>query len=92
LSARRAGTSIRYDIDMLKVIRHARECGCFLELNARPGRLDLFDLHCQMAKGQDVLVATCGDAHSTQDFDNLYYRFGQPRLAGENGRAQPPLT
>jgi DNA polymerase (family X) len=68
-----------YDVDMLKIIRHARERGCFLELNAHPERLDLLDSHCQMAKEQGVLVAISSDAHSAQDFDNLYYGVGQAR-------------
>lgn len=68
-----------YDVDMLKIIRHARERGCFLELNAHPERLDLLDIHCQMAKEEGVLVAISSDAHSTQDFDNLYFGVGQAR-------------
>jgi DNA polymerase (family X) len=68
-----------YDVDMLKIIRHARERGCFLELNAHSERLDLLDIHCQMAREEGVLVAISSDAHSTQDFDNLYYGVGQAR-------------
>jgi len=68
-----------YDVDMLKIIRRARERGCFLELNAHPERLDLLDIHCQMAKEEGVLIAISSDAHSTQDFDNLYYGVGQAR-------------
>jgi DNA polymerase (family X) len=68
-----------YDVDMLKIIRHARGRGCFLELNAHPERLDLLDVHCQMAKEEGVLVAISSDAHRVQDFDNLYYGVGQAR-------------
>ena len=68
-----------YDVDMLKIIRHARARGCFLELNAHPERLDLLDIHCQMAKEEGVLVAISSDAHGTRDFDNLYYGIGQAR-------------
>ena len=32
-----------YDVDMLRIIRHAAERGCFLELNAHPERLELLD-------------------------------------------------
>ncbi|MGE0073119.1 MAG: DNA polymerase/3'-5' exonuclease PolX, partial [Thiomonas sp.] len=42
-------------IDMLRIIRHARQRGCFLELNAQPDRLDLNDTHCRMAKEEGVL-------------------------------------
>ena len=68
-----------YDVDMLKIIRAARARGCFLELNAHPERLDLLDAHCQLAKEEGVLVAISSDAHSLQDFDNLYYGVGQAR-------------
>jgi len=68
-----------YDVDMLKIIRHARARGCFLELNAHPERLDLLDSHCQIAKEEGVLVAINSDAHRVQDFDNLYYGVGQAR-------------
>ncbi|MDE2090202.1 MAG: PHP domain-containing protein, partial [Gammaproteobacteria bacterium] len=68
-----------YDVDMLKIIRRARERGCFLELNAHPERLDLLDIYCQMAQDEEVLVAVSSDAHSTQDLDNLVYGVGQAR-------------
>jgi len=68
-----------YDVDMLKIIRKAHARGCFLELNAYPERLDLLDIHCQMAKEEGVLVAISSDAHSIQDFDNLFYGVGQAR-------------
>ena len=44
-----------------------------------PERLDLLDIHCQMARDEGVLVAISSDAHSTQDFDNLVYGVGQAR-------------
>jgi len=68
-----------YDVDMLQVIRKARERGCFLELNAHPERLDLLDMYCQMAKDEGVLVAINSDAHGVQDFANLVYGVGQAR-------------
>ncbi len=68
-----------YDVDMLRIIRHARERGCFLELNAHPDRLDLLDSHCQMAKEEGVLVSINSDAHSVFDFANLRYGVGQAR-------------
>lgn len=68
-----------YDVDMLRIIRHARQRGCFLELNAHPDRLDLLDSHCQMAKEEGVLVSINSDAHSRFDFANLRYGVGQAR-------------
>jgi DNA polymerase (family X) len=68
-----------YDVDMLRIIRHAKARGCFLELNAHPDRLDLLDMHCQMAKQEGVLISVNSDAHSTFDFANLRYGVGQAR-------------
>jgi DNA polymerase (family 10) len=68
-----------YDVDMLRIIRHAKQRGCFLELNAHPERLDLLDSHCQMAKEEGVLVSVNSDAHSSLDFANLKYGVGQAR-------------
>ncbi len=68
-----------YDVDMLRIVRHARERGCFLELNAHPDRLDLLDTHCRLAKEEGVLVAINSDAHSREDFANLRFGVGQAR-------------
>lgn len=68
-----------YDVDMARIIRHARGRGCFLELNAHPERLDLSDIHCQMAREEGVLVSIASDAHNTLDLANLSYGIGQAR-------------
>jgi len=68
-----------YDIDLARVIRKARERGCFLELNAHPSRLDLDDIACRMARDEGVLVSINSDAHSTMEFDNLLLGVGQAR-------------
>ncbi len=67
------------DIDLQRVIRKARERGCFLELNAHPSRLDLTDIACKMAKDEGVLVSIASDAHSTLEYDNLRFGIGQAR-------------
>lgn len=68
-----------YDIDVLALIRRAKARGCFLELNGQPDRLDLNDVHCQMARDEGVLLSVNSDAHSTHDFANLRYGIGQAR-------------
>ncbi len=68
-----------YDVDMTRIIRHARERGCFMELNAHPERLDLLDTHCQLAREEGVLVSINSDAHSIADLDNLRFGIGQAR-------------
>jgi DNA polymerase (family 10) len=78
-SGREIGKREAYDVDMERIIRHARERGCYLELNSQPERLDLIDIHCQMAKAEGVLVAINSDSHSLLDFDNLRFGIGQAR-------------
>ncbi len=68
-----------YDVDMARIIEHASERGCFLELNCHPERLDLLDTHCMLAKEAGVLVSINTDAHSIADLDNLRYGVGQAR-------------
>lgn len=59
------------EADWLRVIRHARSRGCYLELNSQPDRLDLLDTWCRVAKEEGVLVAI--------DFDDLQWGIGQAR-------------
>jgi len=68
-----------YDVDMPRIIRHARQRGCYLELNAQPDRLDLLETYCHMAKDEGVLISVDSDAHSINDFRNLEYGIGQAR-------------
>lgn len=67
------------EVDMQRIIRHARTRGCWLELNAQPQRLDLTDTWCQMAKAEGALIAVNSDAHSTAAFNDLHYGIGQAR-------------
>ncbi len=69
-----------YDVDMNRIIRQARDRGCFIELNAQqPDRLDLQDIYCHIAKDEGVLISVNSDGHSTDDFGNLKYGIGQAR-------------
>lgn len=68
-----------YGVDMSRIIRHAKQRGCFLELNAQPERLDLNDTYCMQAKQEGVLISVNSDAHSVIDFDNLHFGIGQAR-------------
>jgi DNA polymerase (family 10) len=68
-----------YEVDMNQLIHKARERGCFLELNANPRRLDLYDTYCQVAKAQGVLVAINSDAHQVNALDHIGFGVGQAR-------------
>jgi DNA polymerase (family 10) len=67
------------ELDMPRIIRHARERGCFVELNAHPKRCDLDDAHCRLAKEAGVLVAVSSDAHHPDDFAHLDFGIGRAR-------------
>ncbi|MBI4456080.1 MAG: DNA polymerase/3'-5' exonuclease PolX [Acidobacteria bacterium] len=68
-----------YLLDMDEVIRVARDCGVLLEVNAQPDRLDLNDLHVQMAKHAGVKIVISTDAHRIEELDNLHYGVDQAR-------------
>jgi DNA polymerase (family 10) len=68
-----------YQVDIPRIIHKARERGCFLELNSNPRRLDLYDIYCQIAKEQRVLVSINSDAHSVNDFNYLAFGVAQAR-------------
>jgi DNA polymerase (family 10) len=67
------------DIDLPRVIRHARQRGCFVELNAQPERLDLDDTACRIAKYEGVLVSVASDARSAGELDFVRFGVGQAR-------------
>ncbi|HMA07750.1 MAG TPA: PHP domain-containing protein, partial [Ramlibacter sp.] len=83
------------DIDLERVIRHARQRGCYLELNTQPARLDLADLACRIARDEGVLVSIASDAHSTLELDHMRLGIGQARrgwLRAQDVLNARPLT
>jgi DNA polymerase (family 10) len=68
-----------YRVDMTRIIHKARDRGCFLELNSNPRRLDLYDIYCQVARAEGVLVSINSDAHGINDFNYLAFGVGQAR-------------
>ena len=84
-----------YEVDMPRLIAHAKSRGCCLELNAHPERLDLLDTWCLAAKEAGVLIAIDSDAHSVRDFANLRFGVGQARrgwLTADNVLNSRPLA
>jgi DNA polymerase (family 10) len=63
-----------YDVDLERLMRAAKDNGCFMELNAYPDRLDLTDDACRMAREVGLKVAISTDAHSTANLE--FMRFG----------------
>lgn len=71
-----------YKIDIDRVLQHAKQRGCFLELNSSPDRLDVSAENARLAKAAGVLIAISTDSHSTPEFDTIYFGIEQARRAG----------
>jgi DNA polymerase (family X) len=71
-----------YELDMDRIIHHARQTGCFFEINSSPDRLDLSAEHARLANEAGVKIAISTDSHSTREFGTLRYGINQARRAG----------
>lgn len=61
-----------YQVDMIQIIRKAREENVALEINAYPQRLDLNDINVRMAKEAGVKLAINTDAHTLGQLEFMY--------------------
>jgi len=73
------GSRKGYDIDMGRILRHARETNTALEINAHPQRLELRDVLCKEAKNLRVKLGIGTDSHSKGHFSNMIYGIGVAR-------------
>lgn len=64
-----------YEVDMEQLMESAKATGTIMELNSFPGRLDLNDVHCKMAKDYGVLIAISTDAHDAMQMRDVI-RYG----------------
>ncbi|HTK43493.1 MAG TPA: PHP domain-containing protein [Gemmatimonadales bacterium] len=71
-----------YDLDLERVVEHARQTGCFFEINSSPERLDLSATNARFALQAGVKIAINTDAHSTREFDFIACGVEQGRRAG----------
>ncbi len=62
---------------MNRIINHARQNGCFFEINASPDRLDLSAETTRLANEAGVKIAISTDAHSTHEFGTVRYGIDQ---------------
>ena len=62
-----------FDYDMEKIFTAAANYGVAMECNAYPDRLDLRDVHLQMAKHQGVKIVISTDSHSTSHLGFMKY-------------------
>ena len=78
-TGRLIGTREPYPLDLERVIEHAHQVGCVLEVNAQPDRLDLDDVHCKMARDGGVKLAIGTDAHAEVHLDFMRHGVDQAR-------------
>ena len=71
-----------YEIDIERVIEHAKTNGCFFEINASPDRFDLSADHARLARSAGVKIAITTDAHAIREFDYIQGGVDQARRAG----------
>jgi DNA polymerase (family 10) len=71
-----------YDIDIERIILHAKGKGCFFEINSSPDRLDLSAENGRLARQAGVKIAISTDAHSVWEFGTIRYGIEQARRAG----------
>jgi DNA polymerase (family 10) len=71
-----------YEIDIERVIAHARQNGCFFEINSSPDRLDLSADNARRAVAAGVLISISTDSHSTGELDLIRCGIDQARRAG----------
>jgi DNA polymerase (family 10) len=71
-----------YEIDIERVITHARQSGCFFEINSSPDRLDLSAENARRAAAAGVLISISTDSHSTGELNLVRCGIDQARRAG----------
>jgi len=71
-----------YEIDIDRIIAHARQRGCFFEINSSPDRLDLSADHARRAAAADIKIAVSTYSHSTRELDLIRCGIDQARRAG----------
>jgi DNA polymerase (family X) len=71
-----------YELDIERIIVHAKQNGCFFEINSSPDRLDLCAGNVRLARAAGVRIAVSTDAHSTREFGLIRYGIDQARRAG----------
>jgi DNA polymerase (family 10) len=71
-----------YHVDFERIVEHARQTGCFFEINSSPDRLDLSAANARLVVEAGVRIAINTDAHSIGELDFVRYGVDQARRAG----------
>lgn len=71
-----------YEINIERIIVHAKQNGCFFELNSSPDRLDVSAENARLIREAEVLIAISTDSHSTGELATMRFGLEQARRAG----------
>ena len=71
-----------YELDLDRIIEHARDAGTFFEINSSPDRLDLSAENARKVRDAGIRIAICTDAHSVGELDYIRCGVDQARRAG----------
>ncbi|HKJ88893.1 MAG TPA: DNA polymerase/3'-5' exonuclease PolX [Gammaproteobacteria bacterium] len=67
------------DLDMERLVEAAVERNCILEVNGQPGRLDLRDTDCMLARERGAKLALSTDAHNVPNLGLMRFAVDQAR-------------
>lgn len=70
-----------YDLDIERLLEHAKVSGCYFEINSSPDRLDLSAENAQQAKDLGIKIAINTDAHGVDELDLISNGINQARRA-----------
>jgi DNA polymerase (family 10) len=70
-----------YHPDIHRLIQHARQSGCYFEINSSPDRLDLSAEHARLVKDAGMKIAINTDAHSIRELNFISAGVNQGRRA-----------
>ena len=71
-----------YEIDLPRLIAHAKQNKCLFEVNCSPDRLDLSAENARLVRDAGILIAISTDAHSTTELHMIRFGLEQARRAG----------
>jgi DNA polymerase (family X) len=74
---------------MERVIEHARQRGCFFEINSSPDRLDLSAANARDTASAGVKIVVSTDAHRTRELGLVRYGLDQARKKDDVLNCQP---
>jgi DNA polymerase (family X) len=71
-----------YELDFERIIEHAKNRGCFFELNSSPDRLDLSAENARLVRAAGIRIAISTDSHSAGEYRTIRCGIEQGRRAG----------